>query len=80
MKPKDLVKILAKSKMKYGYNKDTKIYTVKFFIKKGGKKELRILTVMAAPKFIEYSIADEKGNTLEMLRQEGSKIRFENFK
>lgn len=75
-----LAKVLEKCKMKYAYNKDTKIYSVKFYIKKEGKREERILTMRVSPQFIEYSIADGQGTVLEVIRQEDSKLKFMDFK
>ncbi|MFA5049633.1 MAG: hypothetical protein WC501_01360 [Candidatus Micrarchaeia archaeon] len=75
-----LIKILEKSQMKYAYNKDTKIYSIRYNLKgaKGVFKE-RVLTMRVSPKFLEYSIADANGNILEIMKQEGAKLSFQNF-
>ncbi|MDD5022954.1 MAG: hypothetical protein PHU63_02185 [Candidatus ainarchaeum sp.] len=77
----DFAKILEKSQMKYGYDKNTRIYSVKFYVKKAkGVKEERLLTMRVSPNFLEYSLADSKGKVLELLRQEGTAINFSDFK
>lgn len=79
--PRALVRILEKSEMKYGYNKNTKIYSAKFYVKKAkGIKKERILSMLVSPKFLEYTLSDSKGNVLELIRQEGKKLNFSNFK
>jgi len=80
MKTNALSKLLSKSEMKYAYNKDTKIYSVKFYIKRKGKREERILSMLVSPKYLEYSIADKNGDILEVIRQEGRKIKYVDFK
>lgn len=66
--------------MQYAYNKDTKIYSAKFFVDIGKKKEERIFTMRVSKDFLEYSIADAKGNVLEMIKQEGSKLGHYDFR
>ena len=80
MNPAKLAKILQQSKMKYAYNKNTKIYSVKFYMGKGALKRERILTMRVSPKFIEYSLADNKGEVLEVMRQDGANLKFQDFK
>ena len=81
VKPIALAKVLEQSKMKYGYNKDTKIYSVKFYIKKRkGVKSERTLTMRVSPKFLEYSLSDSKGNVLEVMRQDKAGLKFLDFK
>lgn len=79
--PRAFIKLLEKCEMKYAYNKDTKIYSTKFFLKKKGKiKEERTFTMRVSPNFLEYSLADKKGTVLEVMRQDGSKLKFLDFK
>jgi hypothetical protein len=81
MKKSDIIKILKGAKMQYAYNKDTRIYSAKFFIElPNKKKEERIFTMRVSKDFLEYSIADAKGNVLEMIKQEGSKLGHYDFR
>ncbi|MFH0737626.1 MAG: hypothetical protein V1827_03650 [Candidatus Micrarchaeota archaeon] len=69
MKP-DLFK---NCKAEYGYNQRQKIYSVKVVL--DGRP--RIITVRVGDSFTELSLADAKGNILEILRQEdGSGVTF----
>jgi hypothetical protein len=65
MKP-DLFK---NCKVEYGYNQRQKIYSVKVML--DGRP--RIITVRVGDNFTELSLADQKGNVLEVLRQEDGK-------
>ncbi|HSB47577.1 MAG TPA: hypothetical protein VLD37_06195 [Candidatus Bilamarchaeum sp.] len=65
MKP-DLFK---NCKVEYGYNQRQKIYSVKVML--DGRP--RIITVRVGDSFTELSLADQKGNVLEVLRQEDGK-------
>jgi hypothetical protein len=65
MKP-DLFK---NCKVEYGYNQRQKIYSVKVML--DGRP--RIITVRVGENFTELSLADQKGNVLEVLRQEDGK-------
>ncbi len=65
MKP-DLFK---NCKVEYGYNQRQKIYSVKVML--DGRP--RILTLRVGENFTELSFADQKGNVLEVLRQEDGK-------
>lgn len=53
-------------KVEYGYNQRQKIYSVKVML--DGRP--RIITVRVGENFTELSLADQKGNPLEVLRQE----------
>jgi hypothetical protein len=56
-------------KVEYGYNQRQKIYSVKVML--DGRP--RIITVRVGESFTELSLADQKGNVLEVLRQEDGK-------
>ncbi len=55
--------------MQYAYNQRQKIYSVKVTL----DNRPRIITMRIGEDFTELSIADTKGNVLEVLRQEGGK-------
>jgi hypothetical protein len=55
--------------MQYAYNQRQKIYSVKVTL----DNRPRIITMRMGEDFTELSIADTKGNVLEVLRQEGGK-------
>jgi hypothetical protein len=56
-------------KVEYGYNQRQKIYSIKVML----DNRPRIITVRVGDSFTELSLADEKGNILEVLRQEDGK-------
>jgi hypothetical protein len=60
-------------KVEYGYNQRQKIYSIKVML----DNRPRIITVRVGENFTEMSLADQKGNVLEVLRQdEGKGISF----
>lgn len=61
--------IFKNCKVEYGYNQRQKIYSIKVML--DGRP--RIITVRAGESFTEVSLADTKGNVLEVLRQEDGK-------
>jgi len=64
---KDLFK---NCKTQYAYDKKEKIYTVMVNL----DNRPRILTFTVGENFTEISIANKKGDILEILRQEGNDI------
>jgi hypothetical protein len=56
-------------KVEYGYNQRQKIYSIKVML----DNRPRIITIRAGESFTEVSLADTKGNVLEVLRQEDGK-------
>lgn len=64
---KDLFK---NCKTQYAYDKKEKIYTVMVNL----DNRPRILTFRVGENFTEISIANKKGDILEILRQEGNDI------
>ncbi len=60
-------------KVEYAHNQKENVYSVKVIME--GKP--RIITVRVGDKFAELSLADQKGNIIEVLRQEDGKgVRF----
>ncbi|GEM_PF-2074413 len=80
MKKSDVINVLKNAKMQYAYDKNSKIYSAKFFVDVGKKKEERIFTMRVSKDSLEYSIADSKGTVLEMIKQEGSKLGHYDFR
>lgn len=76
MSKTDLINLIKNSKFEYAYDKSRKIYSVKVFL----NKKPRILTMILGNDYIEFSLADIKGNVLEILRQQGSKIDVIDYK
>ncbi len=76
MTKKDLVDLIRGSKFEYAYDKDRKIYSVKVFL----NKEPRILTMIVGGTYLEYSLSDEGGNVLEVLRQEAGNLQVTDYK
>jgi len=64
---KDLFK---NCKTQYAYDKKEKIYTVMVTL----DNRPRIMTFRVGDNYTEISIANKKGDVLEILRQEGSNI------
>jgi hypothetical protein len=56
-------------KVEYGYNQRQKIYSIKVML----DNRPRIITVRVGESFTEMSLADQKGNVLEILRQDDAK-------
>ena len=61
--------VFKNCKVEYGYNQRQKIYSIKVML----DNRPRIITVRAGEKFTEVSLSDQKGNVLEVLRQEDGK-------
>jgi len=61
--------IFKNCKVEYGYNQRQKIYSIKVML----DNRPRIITVRVGEAFTEVSLADQKGNVLEVLRQENGK-------
>ncbi len=61
--------IFRNCKVEYGYNQRQKIYSIKVML----DNRPRIITVRVGEAFTEVSLADQKGNVLEVLRQENGK-------
>lgn len=62
--------------IQYAYGKDTDIYSVRV---KFPYEPVRILTVKIGKDSTELSLADEKGNPLQVLEQKGSHIVFNDY-
>lgn len=71
-----ILKILKNSKAQYGYDNKSRIYSAKFFI--NGKP--RVLTMRLGSDFVEFSLADENGEVLELLEQKGGNMSFKQVK
>lgn len=56
-------------KVEYGYNQRQKIYSIQVML----DNRPRIITVRVGDSFTELSLADQKGNVLEVLRQDDDK-------
>lgn len=56
-------------KVEYGYNQRQRIYSIKVML----DNRPRIITVRVGENFTEMSLADQKGNVLEVLRQDDAK-------
>ncbi len=76
MDKEKILKILKNSKTQYAYDNKSRIYSAKFFI--NGKP--RVLTMRLGSDFVEFSLADEKGNVLEVLEQKGGNVSFTQVK
>ena len=76
MSKTDLANLIKGSKFEYAYDKSRKIYSVKVFI----NKSPRILTMIVGNNSLEFSLADSKGNVLEVLRQEAGKLSVSDYK
>lgn len=61
--------VFKNCKVEYGYNQRQKIYSIKVSL--DGRP--RIITMRVGENFSEVSLADTKGNVLEVLRQEDGK-------
>jgi len=61
--------IFRNCKVEYGYNQRQKIYSIKVML----DNRPRIITIRTGENFTEVSLADQKGNVLEVLRQEDGK-------
>jgi hypothetical protein len=61
--------IFKNCKVEYGYNQRQKIYSIKVML----DNRPRIITIRTGEAFTEVSLADLKGNILEVLRQEDGK-------
>ena len=72
MKKSTILKILKSAKTEYAYDNKQKIYSAKFFI----NDKARILTMRLGKGFVEFSLADESGRVMEILKQEGNLVEF----
>jgi hypothetical protein len=63
-------------KIQYAYDNKEKIYTVMVML----DARPRILTFRVSDDYTEISIANKKGDILEILRQEGSNITLHKVK
>jgi hypothetical protein len=61
--------LFKNAQMQYAYNQRQKVYSMKVVL----DNRPRIITMRIGEDFTELSIADAKGNVLEVLRQEGGK-------
>ncbi len=61
--------LFKNAQMQYAYNQRQKIYSMKVLL----DNRPRIITMRIGEDFTELSIADQKGNVLEVLRQEDGK-------
>jgi hypothetical protein len=61
--------LFKNAQMQYAYNQRQKIYSMKVVL----DNRPRIITMRIGDDFTELSIADTKGNVLEVLRQEEGK-------
>ncbi len=61
--------LFKNAQMQYAYNQRQKIYSMKVVL----DNRPRIITMRIGDDFTELSIADAKGNVLEVLRQEEGK-------
>jgi len=61
--------LFKNAQMQYAYNQRQKIYSMKVTL----DNRPRIITMRIGEDFTELSIADTKGNVLEVLRQEEGK-------
>ncbi len=61
--------LFKNASMQYAYNQRQKIYSMKVTL----DNRPRIITMRIGDDFTELSIADTKGNILEVLRQEEGK-------
>ena len=63
-------RLFKNCKTQYAYDKKDKIYTVMVML----DNRPRILTFRVGENFTEISIANKKGDIIEILRQEGNDI------
>ena len=66
---KDLFK---NCKVQYAYSNNQKVYSVLVYL----EKEPRILNFRVGDNYAEISLADRKGNILEVLSQEKGEMKF----
>jgi hypothetical protein len=67
--------IFKQADVQHTYDKEQKIYSVKVVL----NNKPRILTLRVGNDFTEISLADEKGNLLEVLSEKDGRVFFDNY-